>query len=66
MNTIKFILIVIIEIITKFKSPIIANDFIIQNLDTKICGQYCLYVLYRLNQGEDFLKILLELKNFSL
>ena len=54
------------EIITKFKSPIIANDFVIQNLDSQLCGQYCLYVLYRLNQGEDFLKILLELKNFSL
>jgi hypothetical protein len=37
------------EIIEKFHSPITANDFLIQDFTTKICGQYCLYVLYRLN-----------------
>ena len=55
------------EIINKFKTPIIVNDFIIQILNTKLCGQYCLYVLYKLNNLKDvsdidFLEILLELK----
>ena len=49
------------EIIKKFKSPIIVNDFIIQDFNTKICGQFCLYVLYKLNNGEQFLPTLLDL-----
>ena len=66
------------EIINKFKSPILANDFIIQDYTSKICGQYCLYVLMRLKnrptvtgrspdiqliKDSDYMKILLELKN---
>ena len=54
------------EIINKFrrnkaKSPITAADFQIQDFGMKYCGQLALYILYKLNRKEDFLKTVLEL-----
>ena len=60
------------EIIDKFRrktkltpadaqSPITAADFQIQDFGMKYCGQLALYILYKLNRKEDFLKTVLEL-----
>ena len=49
------------EIINKFKSPIMAADFQIQDFGMKYCGQLALYILHKLNNKEDFLKTVLEL-----
>lgn len=38
------------------------STFQIQDFDESYCGQMCLYVLYKLNNGEDFHSIVLELK----
>ena len=50
------------EIIDKFKSPITASDFKLQELGIdNFCGQISLYVLYKLNNKTDFLKTLLDI-----
>lgn len=46
---------------TDAKSPIIAADFQIQDFGMKYCGQLALYILYKLNRKEDFVKTVLEL-----
>ena len=40
-----------------------SNTFKFQDFGTSYCGQITLYVLYKLSQGEDFIDILLSLKN---
>lgn len=37
------------------------STFEIQSLGTKICGQICLYVLFKLSVGEDFYSTILDL-----
>ena len=49
------------EIIDKFKSPILAADFQIQYFGMKYCGQLALYILYKLNKKDDFIKSVLDL-----
>ena len=39
------------------------NTFEIQPIGSVICGQLCLYVLYRLSNGSNFINILLDLRN---
>src|SRR5277367_2448021 len=39
------------------------STFEIQPLGSVICGQLCLYVLYRFSKGVQFIDILLDLKN---
>ena len=39
------------------------NTFKIQKRGTRICGQLCMFVLHQLKNGEDFLDIILSLKN---
>ena len=45
--------------------PIISSTSQIQKMGTKICGQYCLYVLYYLGKGFDFPDILNKLRGVS-
>ena len=49
------------EIINYLKSPILYQTFRIQKLEDTNCGKYCLYVLYRLNNGDDFKDIIFDL-----
>ena len=49
------------EIINNLKSPILYQTFRIQKLKDTNCGRYCLYVLYRLNKGNDFKDIIFDL-----
>ena len=49
------------EIIDKFKSPILAADFQIQDFGMKYCGQLALYILYKLSNKDDFIKSVLDL-----
>ena len=44
------------EIINKFRSPIMAADFQIQDFGMKYCGQLALYVLYRLSKAEKWIR----------
>jgi len=48
------------------KEPRIYNTFQIQKPSEVICGHYCIYVLWRLSNGEDFYNILDELYNYSI
>jgi hypothetical protein len=34
------------------------NDKQIQSYNESTCGEYCLYVLYKLNNGENFIDVL--------
>ncbi len=40
------------------------STFLIQPENTKICGQLCLYIPFKLNNGEDFYNVVLEMKAF--
>ena len=51
------------EIVRYLKSPIIYSTFQIQQFNESICGQYCMHVLNRLNRGEDYTEIILDLIN---
>lgn len=53
------------EIIETFGIPILSNTFIIQDFTSSYCGQISLYVLYRLNQNDDYAKLLLSLLSFK-
>jgi len=48
-----------------FGNDINFNSFPIQMNDEVICGQYSIYVLYKLSNGFDFLDILCELYKFN-
>jgi len=39
------------------------STFEIQPMGSVICGQLCLYILYRLSNGDNFVDILIDLKN---
>lgn len=49
------------EVLNYLKSPIISSTYQIQKMGSKMCGQYCLYVLYYLGKGYDFINILHKL-----
>ena len=50
------------EIINKFgKGTILASNFKIQDFGMRYCGQLSLFVLYKLNQGVDYQKLVLSL-----
>ena len=49
-----------IEIIKYLQSPILISTFQIQHYDENDCGQWCLYILDRLNKGEDFINVILN------
>jgi|SRR5437899_11114150 len=41
------------------------NSFEIQKINQVICGHFCIYVLVKLNRGNDFYKILDELYKYN-
>ena len=51
------------EIIRYLGRPIMYSTYQIQQIDDSNCGQWCLYVLNRLNNGENFIDIVLDIIN---
>ena len=49
------------EIVNYLKSPILYSTFRIQQANETDCGKYCLYALYRLNNGDDFKALVFDL-----
>jgi hypothetical protein len=45
------------------KSPITYSTFQIQQFNDENCGQWCMYVLNRLNKGHDYESIVLDVVN---
>jgi hypothetical protein len=53
------------EIIKYLKSPIISSTFQIQQFNEINRGEWCIYVLHRLNSGDEYVDILLDLINIK-
>lgn len=53
------------EIIRYLKSPTIYSTFQIQQFNEINCGEWCIYVLQRLNTGDKYFDILLDLINIK-
>ena len=51
----------LIEVQRYLGKNILYQTFRIQQPDNTNCGKYCLYVLYRLNNGDDFKSIVFDL-----
>jgi len=51
------------EIIRYLKSPIVYSTFQIQQFNESNCGEWCIYVLNRLNNGDEYIDIILDLIN---
>ena len=51
------------EIIKYLKSPIVHSTFQLQQFNEINCGEWCIYVLNRLNSGDEYVDILLDLIN---
>ena len=51
------------EMLNYLKKGGCLSTFEIQPIGSVICGQLCLYVLYNLSNGSNFIDILLDLKN---
>src|SRR5271156_2047287 len=49
------------EVLNYLKRPIISSTYQIQKIGSTMCGQYCLYVLYYLGEGNNFIDILHKL-----
>jgi len=49
------------EVLNYLKRPIISSTYQIQKMGSTMCGQYCLYVLFYLGEGYDFIDILHKL-----
>lgn len=52
-----------VEIVKYLKSPIIYSTFQIQQFNEVNCGEWCLYVLNRLNIGDEYDDIILDIIN---
>lgn len=52
-----------VEIVKYLKSPIIYSTFQIQQFNEVNCGEWCLYVLNRLNIGDEYDDIILSIIN---
>ena len=52
-----------VEIVKYLKSPIIYSTFQIQQFNEVNCGEWCLYVLNRLNKGDEYDDIILDIIN---
>jgi hypothetical protein len=50
-----------LEVSNYCADPRYFSTFPIQQMNEVICGHYCIYVLHRLNNGEDFFNICLTL-----
>jgi hypothetical protein len=53
------------EIYKYLKSPIVYSTFQIQQFNEINCGEWCIYVLHRLNSGDEYVDILLDLINIK-
>ena len=51
------------EIVKYLKSPITYSTFQIQQFNDENCGQWCMYVLNRLNKGDKYEDIVLDVVN---
>ena len=49
------------ELIHYLKSPILYSTYMIQGFNQTNCSEWCLFVLNRLNKGEDFIDVILEI-----
>ena len=49
------------EALNYLKRPLITSTYQIQKMGSTMCGQYCLYVLYYLGEGYNFIDILHKL-----
>ena|SRR5271165_376111 len=49
------------EVVNYLKSPILYSTFRIQKLEDSNCGKLCLYVLFTLNNDDDFKDIIFDL-----
>ena len=52
-----------VEIVNYLKSPITYSTFQIQQFNDENCGQWCMYVLNRLNKGDNYEDIVLDVVN---
>jgi len=53
------------EIIRYLKSPTIYSTFQIQQFNEINCGEWCIYFLQRLNTGEKYVDVILDLLNIK-
>lgn len=51
------------ELIKYLKSPILINRYQIQEFNDSNCGEWCVHVLKKLNDGQDFIDIILDIIN---
>ena len=49
------------ELIDYLKSPILYSKYMIQGFNETNCSEWCLFVLNRLNKGQDFIYAVLEI-----
>ena len=49
------------EVINYLKSKILYSTYMIQGFNDTNCSEWCLFVLNRLNQGQDFIDVILEI-----
>jgi len=54
-----------LEIVNYCKEPGLYSTFEIQKPSDVICGHFCIYLLYKLSNGEGFYKILDELYKYN-
>jgi hypothetical protein len=50
-----------LEVVNYCKEPRYYSSFPIQKFNEVICGHYCIFVLYRMNNGDDFYDICRDL-----
>jgi len=51
------------EIVKYLKSPLIYSTFQIQQFNESNCGEWCIYVLNRLNKGDEYTDVIMDLIN---
>ena len=49
------------ELIDYLGSPILCSTFQLQGLNEKNCGKWCLFILKNLNEGSDYMNLILSL-----
>ena len=54
-----------LEVLEYCKEPRYYSSYPIQKMNEVICGHYCIYVLYRLSNGDKFYDICDELYRYS-
>ena len=50
-----------LEVINYCKEPRYYSSFAIQKMNEVICGHYCIYMLHRMNEGDNFYDLCYEL-----